>query len=449
MKRLLIKITNLLAILLGGVAFSTSCSSSSDTTLINQEVDINTTKEALKFLNENRNYTFSYEGDLLRNHQYIFNENYIGRYVDSSESLTYFYCSNSGGTFKVEFSDLYGRYITSEYRSNNNVWDTNLIPHYYQKFSDYIETIEDDVDELRIKNTDFKRTFIMMMGYEGDSFIDIDSLLAQYDNDSESLVFTITIKSKTYIYRVNNFNKTTFDVENLLPTGIFKPYVPTYDEQLTKTLMSANNYFQGIYQYSETGNGYVGNNVFNPHYFATVYYGSTTLTGYISLHAEEVTEGSNAHPALNGTYFVSVQNYNSSNASPSINSRPISDNNDVTEVMNYPNHLLLLDNFHRFVSWNGTEDEQVLGAGIYTEDQEILFDFSKNFALDTAFEGQKPDSLGIDININGTDDDSIIFYYYFYYDTAKYVYPIPFFGFGDANIPVLDAIYQTYHTIED
>ena len=155
MKRLLIKITNLLAILLGGVAFSTSCSSSSDTTLINQEVDINTTKEALKFLNENRNYTFSYEGDLLRNHQYIFNENYIGRYVDSSESLTYFYCSNSGGTFKVEFSDLYGRYITSEYRSNNNVWDTNLIPHYYQKFSDYIETIEDDVDELRIKNTDF------------------------------------------------------------------------------------------------------------------------------------------------------------------------------------------------------------------------------------------------------------------------------------------------------
>ena len=110
---------------------------------------------------------------------------------------------------------------------------------------------------------------------------------------------------------------------------------------------------------------------------------------------------------------------------------------------------MLLDNFHRFVSWNGTEDEQVLGAGIYTEDQEILFDFSKNFALDTAFEGQKPDSLGIDININGTDDDSIIFYYYFYYGTAKYVYPIPFFGFGDANIPVLDAIYQTYHTIED
>ena len=52
MKRLLIKITNLLAILLGGVAFSTSCSSSSDTTLINQEVDINTTKEALKFLND-------------------------------------------------------------------------------------------------------------------------------------------------------------------------------------------------------------------------------------------------------------------------------------------------------------------------------------------------------------------------------------------------------------
>ena len=56
---------------------------------------------------------------------------------------------------------------------------------------------------------------------------------------------------------------------------------------------------------------------------------------------------------------------------------------------------------------------------------------------------------GIDININGTDDDSIIFYYYFYYGTTKYVYPIPFFGFGDANIPVLDAIYQTYHTIED
>ena len=164
----------------------------------------------------------------------------------------------------------------------------------------------------------------------------------------------------------------------------------------------------------------------------------------------EISYGS-SEMTFNQTFYdpVSIIENYATNPRPSINSNPISTNNNIVEVMNYPNNLAIWTNFHKTMGWNGTSTEEILGEGYYTDDASIVNDFSSNFNMDGSFQGQKPHSLGVDIKVSSGQVENITFYYYFMYGATKMCYLIPFYNFGKANVKVLDMIYDTYHTIQD
>ncbi|MCQ3034699.1 MAG: hypothetical protein MJ248_00490 [Bacilli bacterium] len=446
MKRLLTKTLCLQAILFMGIAFSTSCASSSPTNSSSKEepIVINSTKSALSYINTNKNYTFTYVGNSLVAHEYTFTENAIG-ITSSKTELNHYYYSDEQGTFEVERDLDNTKYITSEYRSEENVWDSKLTFTYFDIGTSFVNGIKDSETVVRIKNNDYKRTFIQMIGRSPNDFMDIDSLTAEYKAETGYINFICTIGSKEYKYVASDFGTSKI---NELEGKTLHAYVPSNIVVSARDAMKANNYVQGIYSFSESGNGYVGNYLFNPHYFAQTYNSSTTMTGYVSLHCDAVTDGDDPHPALNGCYYTIIENY-ATNPTPSINSNPISTNNNIVEVMNYPNNLAIWSNFHKTIGWNGTSTEEILGKGYYTDDASIVSDFSSNFNMDGSFQGQKPHSLGVDIKVSSGQVENITFYYYFMYGATKMCYPIPFYNFGKANVKVLDMIYNTYHTIQD
>ena len=115
-----------------GIAFSTSCASSSPTNSSSKEepIVINSTKSALSYINTNKNYTFTYVGNSLVAHEYTFTENAIG-ITSSKTELNHYYYSDEQGTFEVERDLDNTKYITSEYRSEENVWDSKLTFTYF------------------------------------------------------------------------------------------------------------------------------------------------------------------------------------------------------------------------------------------------------------------------------------------------------------------------------
>lgn len=446
MKRLLTKTLCLQAILFMGIAFSTSCkpsTGSSSDTEAEPELIVNSLKSGLKYINTRKNYTFTYSGKNLVDHTYTFTRDAVGISSSSKKELNHFYYSDLFGTFEIEYLD--SKYITSEYRSDKNVWDTNLTFTFLDVGTDFVNSVKDTDTEVRIKNNDYKRTFVQMMGYTPDDFMSIDSLTVAYKSETNTLEYVCTMGSREYKYIASNFGDSEIPE---LKESTLRAYEPSSNIVSAREAMKSNNYVQSIYNFSESGNGYVGNYIFNPHYFAQTYNSSTTMTGYVSLNCEEDTSEENAHPALKGCYYTVVENY-ATNPKPSINSNPISQNPNIVEVMNYPNNLKIWSNFHRTMGWSGTSTEELIGKGYYTDDSEILTDFSNNYNMDGSFQGQKPNALGIDIKVTSGSVESIVFYYYFMYGATKMCYPIPIFNFGKANVKILDQIYSVYHTIED
>jgi len=441
MKRLLTKTICLQAILFMGVAFSTSCTQKSE-----EKVVINTTKDALKYMNTRKNYTITYSGSRLYKHSYIYTDKVIARTSPDNELLNHYYYSDNGGTFEIEYSKYLEKYVSTEYRSTENVWNSNLTFSFLGAGTSFIDGLKDSDTEVRVKNNEIKRTFIQLLGYSAADFMSIDSLTAKYKEGV--LTYTCLIGSKDYVYEVSNFGTSKVSELDNLNESLLHAYTPITLLSNARELMHANNYIQGIYYLDGDGNdGYVGNYLFNPHYFGQTYTSSADMNGYISLNCP-AEEGDNAHPALKGCYYYYISNYATS-PSPTLNSNAISTNPNIVDVMNYPSHLLLWNNFQRFVKWKDYGDVEILGKAYYTEDEELLADFSTNFNMDSSFEGQTPYALGVDYNIANSNDDTITFYYYFKYGSRTQCYPIPFYKFGQANVKVLDQIYNTYHTIDD
>lgn len=437
-----------------GVAFSASCElfdkfkHTSEVSSIEEPIVINTTKDALIYLNTKKNYTFTYEGDYLIPHSYHFTENAIGRTMPTKKTMNHYYCSDENGTYEIEYDITHDNYVTSEYRLDKNVWDSKLTFNYLNVGTSFLNKIENDAQSVLITNVEYKRVFVQMLGYSPDDFLSIDTLIANYNKETSVLTYKCLVGKRYYTYHVTDFGTSTIsEFENIDPNA-FHAYTPVSFLSNARDKIFSNNYIQGIYMFSESGSGYVGNYIFNKHYFGQTYNTSNDMTGYISLHCDAQTTGTNTHPALKGCYFFNITNY-ATDATPKLNSNPISTNLDITEVMNYPSHLLLWKNLQKFISWTGTTTETVSGRGFYTEDADLVNDFSVNFNMDGAFEGQKPYAIGLDIDITESKDDSVTFYYYFKYGSQIKCYPVPFYRFGEANVKVLDQIYNTYHTIND
>ena len=136
------------------------------------------------------------------------------------------------------------------------------------------------------------------MGYSASDFTSIDSLTAKYEKESKNLTFKCKIGEKEFTYIASQFGNSKIEELSKLSPSVLRAYTPDTSLSNAREKMFENNYIQNIYLFGEEESGYTGYYIFNAHYFGQVYYSNPGyLSGYISLHTEEVKDGDDPHPA--------------------------------------------------------------------------------------------------------------------------------------------------------
>lgn len=418
------------------VAFSLSF------TACNQgEAKFTNTKDALLYIANNKNYTITYKGDYLKSHSYVFTSNSIGRVSNEYPEVDRIYVSDSHGTYLLTNSDH--KFYASEYKSSKGVWSSELAPNLKGVGKSFLKALDKKQEVVSIKDKDYRMAFVSILGYERTDFIKVDNLSAKYDVEDNTLTYNLTYDGREYVYVSSQFNVSKNSaVDSFLAKG-GKPLKLSKNLSKTKELFFANNYRQDIWNYGEdeSTTGYVGTYFFNPHYFGEIYYGGSMLYGYISLQAAANKE----HPELKGCYQYYVD-YSTDPISAGLGSRPISDNPDITYVMNYPSYLRLWDKLEYMFEGdqnliNGFELE---GESYSTRDLEIIYDVSNNFNMDS-FEGQEPYAVTLDIVPSRDGISTVYLYYSFLLGNNMYTMPFKFYKFAEANIAACDQLYEAYN----
>jgi len=400
----------------------------------------NSVKGKLLKVVTSKNYTIEYKGDYLVGHSYFFTPNSISRYSESRPDYDNTYYYDGLGTYQINY-DI-DRFVSSVYRSVVTPWKMKNAVTLYEVAVDYFNSLDNDVAELQITSKSFKLAFLQILGYEIADFVNLASLKASLDADS-NLVFDMKYDSRDYTYVVKNFNETVdIVVDEYVVKGGGTVYSVSKEWNSINSAFKRDNYVQGIYNFGETEEttGYIGYNFFTPGYFYYKYFSSEKIIqGYISVNLKETEE----YPATFGIYQFAMDE--STNPAGVYMGSQVSDSTDITYIMAYPKCLTLWSNLQFLRNYKDTTLDvgfDVSDNAQVTTEATIVYDFSNNFGMDSAFSGQRPFALTIDYEFQNSQVYMVTFYYTFTYGGYLYTMPFPFFNFGNAKSNLIDQLYN-------
>lgn len=415
--------------------------------------EVTSLKTALTYIRLGKNYTFTYEGLRLVPHQLIFTENSIGTVCDDNDDLNLVYVKDKNGVYSLS-SDGENTLGSEYYDFSSDLWSNNFCYTLYGLGEEFISELENETESVTIKDKEYRLAYLQMCGYPAKNYSDLSSLKVKYElmDEKPSLLFTMIYRKTEFSYRVTDFGTSTNYFADDWFASDGHAFVP--NETLTKfrNLFKANNYSMMTYAYDEEDGlaGYIGYQLFNPHYYYEQWITSNVGDGYINLDSRAVTEGDNPHPDLKGVYWFTL-----SGTLPTLNPQCVYEKPNVVEMMHYPSYLRLFSSMEMLKEgWNtalfpnvDVNDEAIT---YWTDNPTIVQDFNTNFSMDNNIQGNTPVALGIEMLLDDNTDleennTQITFFYRFGYGANAYTFPFPFYSFGNSNIPALDAVYEMYN----
>lgn len=438
------KINPFVAILVSFICASISCSvTGCNDSTADKQIVVNNLQSALLYMNQHNNFTLSIqEGSSVAYHDIIYTNNSMGIESNACPELTNVFYYDGFGTYQINYdgTELKG----SEYRCASNIWISDLFPSFIAVGNKTISKLKLTDNDISITDKEYKILFAKLITGDATKMVGINYIYATYTE--LGVEFNISYNQYSFIYLAHDFGTSSSYTVNDYVIKHNKSALIVDDElQLARDGIKGNNYMQDVYQYGDNPSttGYVMEYGYHEHYFIQRYKSAQSIAGYISLHAPEVVDGDNPHPALEGIYY-----YYQDNTGYHLSSYAYNTSTNLIEVMNYPSRLYLWDNLH--LLRDGVAGDMcgftTSGKSYYVTDANVLNDASNNL-IGSSFEGQKPTGLVLDIITKDNKIEKFTIYYQFVLSGNNYCYPFPFYSFGKVNNKTLNTIYETYHVL--
>ena len=423
-----------------------SCTSSSSN-------KVDSLKSALLFLAKSDNYTFSYSGSYMYAHDYIFTEKSIGVVCEDDESADMIYVKDKKGVYSLSYNGV--AYVGSEYYDyGTELWNNTYAYTLKGACLDYINSLDETTTSLTIKDKEYRLAYLQTMGYTANDYVNMGSLSVRYqeNNNEPNLIFKMKYDNYEFTYTCHKFGTSKNNVvDNYLKQG-GTAYTPNEVQKTFRELFQKDNYSRSIYYVDEEESiaGYIGYELFNPHYFYTQNLTSSTGSGAIELNCKAVTEGDDPHDALCGCYMYTL----TKGGYPSLYPQAVYSVPSIEEYYHYPSQMKLFSSLEYLLPFDEdlfpNVDLQDDTIAYMITDYDLVSDFGDNFSMSDNIDGQLPLALGIEIYLDDNDDElenetQITFYYRFQYEGNQYTFPFPFYSFGISNISTLDLVYDMYN----
>lgn len=429
-----------------------------------EAVPINSLYDGIAAMYQTKNYTLevihTYGAYREEIPDMIFSKKYIGSDGAAYEDFKVLY-NDGEGIYRVSFTDdfLSGEYLTKRDGTKyTNLWDNSIVNTMYGACPQYIKkTVTKDLTSLKIEDKDYKIAFLKTIIGNTNNFADINDLEAKYENNK--VVFNLTLGS-SHQYRVTlkNVGTTKSDHLKMFVANGGKPLVAKHDLSEMRRLLYLDNYVQRVYMVNEGEGFWSGFSFFTPHYFFAT--GSDPYVGNAYMEFDYKDD-----PAIDndfdmwGIYLVNVSRDDNGQYVAYLASANAynSSTKEIEECVRYPSIKLdLLDNLEYVKEGEirdaNYEDTASLFDGTpnkyYFIEENLVKNFVNNFSLNTSFEGVEFNTVAIEIGLAENDKDSMVCFHaigYYPGDGMTYDILIPLYGFGDANRPALDKLYEDYN----
>ncbi|MGM9873483.1 MAG: hypothetical protein ACI31G_00995 [Bacilli bacterium] len=429
-------------ILLLGILLLSGCQA-------NTKTEINSLKDGLLFLNTSKNYTLEIESSTYGTCSYIYTKNSIGFTASRKSSAMFAYIKDSKGIYPLNYDNGYvaGEYLLDEASKKiTNLWGGEVFKTLLGVETSYIKGLSNDITTLTVTNKNYKMAFIQSIGYDINSYVNVDSLVINYVDDVLTFSLKMSNNKSAETYTLTNINTSkNEEVDNFLKNG-GKALTLSSSLLRVRNLIKSNNFLRYIYDMGS--HEYTGIEIFNPHYF----YSEITSSNYGS-GAMAMNQKANEYHSVDlyGCYnFVvntSIVKADASNIG--FYSMVMYEKPDIVEFYHYPTYLQILSSM-QYLKTGEVDGSpyQYEGESYYFDQTSLVYDFVSNFSIDQSFDVNEyiPYAIGIDFINNDADKDCYVtFIYYFTYGNTLYAMPIPLTNFNNSNVALLDAIYDAYN----
>jgi len=400
--------------------------------------EVKSLKSGLQYLSVAKNYTLTYDSDLLIAHDLIFTSNSIGTVSSYKPTVNTIYYQDGSGTYCIGNNGE--KTVGGEYISGHSVWDGTLATSFLNVSKDYINEMDSDATSLTIKDKEYRMNFLKLIGFSESDYSTLGSLTASYflgNNNQPAIRFVTTISTKEFAYIAHDFGTSVNTVVNDYIKEGKGAYKISKSMSVFQNAVQGNNYTQGIYY---IGSGIVGYYGFNPNYFMEYYassFVSTMVYGYMAINAPKQEKV--------GVYRYIISYDIQGKGTFELDSTKYYEKPDIVSFYNYPSNLYLLSHLEYARSWKteliSSLEYKPTGKNFIVTDATILADFSNNFNMSGSFDGQTPVCLGVDYNEITRE---FTFVYKFYYQNGYHIMPFYFTKVGMTNNSILDAELEKY-----
>lgn len=418
-------------------------------------IEVNSLKTALLAINNTKNYTanVSYNGKYY--YTIYVNENYVGTDSSDYDTMLDIYYNDGTGIYSINKSN--GSFISSEYyldskgKNLTNLFDNSVVNTMYGIGTDYVSSIQDDVNDLVISNKVYKLALFDFIGLERSFYADLEEITVSYRN---AIKFHFNFGEVSYDVSFSEFGETKSSAVELYLRNGGRVYKADENLKAMSNLVRSNNFVRNIYDINkEEDNGLY--EVFNPNYFYTTGQPlgekNATKAGYVSFRREKPIENTDSPyyipdlPVAYGIYYFSAQG-SRYGFMPNI----CSDNPDMEKFMHYPSQLEIVNKTQYFDEGQikGLESYYATNKACYVcNELSLVKDFATNMSLTGSypFDTCKPVALGVEILLsNLAKNTAIIFHYAFRYEGVLLDYKITLTQFGETNDDILEGFVSFY-----
>ena len=431
--------SNLKIILLVGALLISGCQS-------NNDVEINSIKDALVILNSSKNYTLETENSVSGKVSYIYTENSIGVTMSRKASGFSAYIKDGVGIYPLSYEKGYksGEYILNESGEKiTDLYGGEVISTMYGVETEFVNSVSPSIKTLEITGKSYKMALLKTLGFSSSSYLDVESVKVACSNGGCN--FVITISKKEYSYKLTNVNKSRIkEVDDFLASG-GKVKDLSHELSEMRRLVRSNNFTRDIYDFSSES--YSGIELFNPRYFYSRMNSSSTGNGAMAINSK--ANQYHSQDLLGCYYYQLTGDPNDiENSDIQFITTPMYEKPNIVEYYHYPTYLKILDDtqFIKEGKYSST-GYTYTGKPYYFDNQTYVVDFVKNFSIDQAFDMATyiPEAIGIDINLKDSDSESIVTFIYYFTYGHTYAMPIPLRDFGISNYAVLEAVADLYN----
>lgn len=251
------KLLNCLFLTLGVISFVGCTPLGISSSHLKEEIKTASLKEGLQYLNTEKNYTFQCDNGSYST-SVLFDENSIGYKFDGHDEMQVHYIQDKKGIYSLTYEN---KYLASEYLKDEenvnytSIWDNSFCITLLGVETDYINSIDEALQEITITNKTYKMHFIQALGYSDTDYLNVEYLKCSYVEDSLQFELKI-LKGNSLIYKLKDLNVTyNEDVEKYIAEG-GQVYTPNEDLSAMRTLLRSNNFSRDIYDINEkTFNG--------------------------------------------------------------------------------------------------------------------------------------------------------------------------------------------------